>query len=116
MDVALVHLLDAGAVCDEWIRAVQLLQKAQMGVLDVGMNVVLEDDDVRVIESAVRVLAGKEGSEGDLGAGGGVLRGREGSSEDSGDAGDSYHGPLAERSHGGVGKEETCDRPNWTQL
>lgn len=113
VDVAVVDPLNAGGdVADERVLSMELLEEVQVVRLDVRVHVVLENDDVRVVQGAMGMLAGKEGRECDGGAGWGRVRGRERGGKDESGRGDGDQGPLCERRHRGWESGETPADPS----
>ncbi len=60
-DMAVVDLLDTRHVVHERVRAVRGLQEAHVGLHDGAREVVLENDDIRVVDAAMGVLNSDQG-------------------------------------------------------
>ena len=109
VDVAIIDLVNARDVPNERVGMVESVKEVQVAKLDIRVNIVLENDDIRVVQGAMGVLAGKEGRKTYCGAlGDDMGRGREGGRDDDGGTGDGYQNPVKERRHDGTGRRDNA--------
>jgi hypothetical protein len=92
VDMAIVDLLDTGDLPEKRVGPIDILNEVQVVEHGIRVDIVFEHDDVRVVDSAIRVITRKEGRK---------TRGRGGAwgSGDGGDAEDSRQDPVNEWRH-----------------